>query len=207
MGLYEDLQTTVRAILDRAGGVAPSVGIILGSGLGSFAENLEEKNVFQYADLPNFPRVSVPGHAGRLVLGHLDGQPTVAMQGRIHHYEGYSPAQVALPARVLCALGIRVLMVTNASGSINPSFVPGDLMAIVDHLNLAGWNPLVGPNDDRLGPRFPDMSAAYDPALVALMFESAARQGVALKRGVYAMLRGPSYETPAEIRALRVLGA
>ena len=207
MGLYEDLQTTVRAILDRAGGVAPSVGIILGSGLGSFAENLEEKNVFQYADLPNFPRVSVPGHAGRLVLGHLDGQPTVAMQGRIHHYEGYSPAQVALPARVLCALGIRVLMVTNASGSINPSFVPGDLMAIVDHLNLAGWNPLVGPNDDRLGPRFPDMSAAYDPALAALMFESAARQGVALKKGVYAMLRGPSYETPAEIRALRVLGA
>jgi len=207
MGLYEDLQLTVRAIRDRAGGVVPKVGIILGSGLGSFAENLEEKKVFNYADLPNFPRVSVPGHAGRLVLGHLDGQPTVAMQGRIHHYEGYSPVQVAFPARVLCALGIRVLMVTNASGSINPSFIPGDLMAIVDHLNLAGWNPLEGPNDDRLGPRFPDMSAAYDPALVALMFESAARQGVALKKGVYAMLRGPSYETPAEIHALRILGA
>jgi purine-nucleoside phosphorylase len=207
MGLYEDLQLTVQAIRERAGGEAPKIGIILGSGLGSFAEKLEDKSVFPYADLPNFPRVSVPGHAGRLVLGQLDGQPTVALQGRIHHYEGHTPAQVAFPARVLCALGIRVLVVTNASGSINPGFAPGDLMAIVDHVNLAGWNPLAGPNDDRLGPRFPDMSAAYDPALVGLMFEAAARHGVALKKGIYAMLRGPSYETPAEIRALRILGA
>jgi len=207
MGLYEDVQLTVRSIRERAGGFAPKVGVILGSGLGSFADDLEDKSVFPYADLPNFPRVSVPGHAGRFVLGHLDGQPVVALQGRIHRYEGHSPAEVAFPARVLCALGIRVLTVTNASGAINPAFVPGDLMAIIDHVNLAGWNPLVGPNDDRLGPRFPDLSAAYDPALVGLMFEEAARQGVALKKGVYAMLLGPSYETPAEIRALRILGA
>ncbi len=207
MGLYEEVQQTVKAIRGRAGTATTKVGIILGSGLGPFADNFEEKIVVPYAELPNFPRVSIPGHAGRLVIGRVGGEPVIALQGRVHYYEGYSPSQVAFPARVLCALGIRVLVVTNASGTINPSFVPGDLMAIVDHLNLAGWNPLVGPNDDRLGPRFPDLSAAYDPALLLLMAEIADRQGIGVRKGVYAMLRGPSYETPAEIRALRILGA
>lgn len=207
MGLYEDLQETVSAIRERAAQLVPQIGVVLGSGLGSFADDFEDKVAIPYAELANFPRVSVPGHDGRLVLGRVEGEPVVAMQGRIHYYEGYSPSQVAFPSRVLCSLGIRALVVTNASGSVNPSFRPGELMAIVDHINLAGWNPLVGPNDDRLGPRFPDLSAAYDPALLALLLESGARQGIGLKKGVYAMLRGPSYETPAEIRALRVLGA
>jgi len=207
MGLYEDVQQTVKIIRDRAGGVAPKIGIILGTGLGLLADSFEETVVLPYVELPNFPRVSVPGHAGRLVYGWFGGEPMVALQGRVHYYEGYSATQVTFPARVLCALGIRALVVTNASGAINPNFLAGDLMGIADHLNLAGWNPLVGVNDDRLGPRFPDLSAAYDPSLLSLMGEVAARQGLALRKGVYAMLRGPSYETPAEIRALRTLGA
>jgi purine-nucleoside phosphorylase len=207
VGLFEDLHYTANAIRTRAGKVAPKIGVILGSGLGEFADSFEEKVVLPYGDLPNFPRVSVPGHAGRLVLGWIGGEPAVAMQGRIHYYEGFSPSQVAFPARVLCALGIEALTVTNASGTLNPSFAPGELMAIVDHINAAAWSPLVGPNDDRLGPRFPDMTAAYDPALIELLLQAGARAGVSLRKGVYAMLRGPSYETPAEIRALRVLGA
>ena len=207
MGLYEEVQQTAKLIRQRSGGPAPKLGIILGSGLGSFAESLEDKVVLTYAELPHFARVSVPGHAGRLACGAVGGEPVIVLEGRIHFYEGYTPAQVAFPARVLCALGIRVLLVTNASGGVNPAFTAGDLMAISDHLNFAGWNPLVGPNDERFGPRFPDLSAAYEPALLSLMSEVAARRGIALKRGVYAMLRGPSYETPAEVRALRTLGA
>jgi purine-nucleoside phosphorylase len=129
------------------------------------------------------------------------------MQGRVHAYEGYAPAQVAFPARVLCALGIKALVVTNAAGTVNESFAPGNLMAITDQLNLSGWNPLTGPNDDRLGPRFPDMSTAFSPALLKLLLASAKRTGVELKQGVYSMLAGPTYETPAEIRMLRILGA
>ncbi len=205
--LFEHIQESIRAIRARASTAAPAVGIILGSGLSSFADSFEDRVVMPYQDIPHFPRSSVPGHPGRLVIGKVDGVPCVAMQGRIHYYEGYSPSQVAYPARVLCALGIRTLVVTNAAGAINPSFAPADLMAIVDHINLAGWNALIGSNDDRLGPRFPDMSAAYDPALTALLVKAAASCNVEMKRGVYAILTGPSYETPAEIRALRVLGA
>jgi purine-nucleoside phosphorylase len=207
MGLYEQVQETVQAVRQRAGGLTPRVGIILGSGLGAFADGFERKTVIPYQDLPHFPHSSVPGHAGRMVLGLVGGEPVVAMQGRVHSYEGYSSMQVAFPARVLCALGIRALAVTNAAGGINTQFAPGDLMAITDHINLSGWNALAGPNDDRLGPRFPDMSRAYAPALRELLLESSQRTQVPLRQGVYAMVAGPSYETPAEIRMLRTLGA
>jgi purine-nucleoside phosphorylase len=207
MALYEQLQETAAAIRARAPGFAPKVGLILGSGLGGFADDFIEKIVIPYSELPHFPGASVPGHAGRLVLGTVGGVPAVAMQGRVHFYEGFSPSQVVFPARALCALGIRALVVTNAAGGINPAFVPGDLMAITDHLNLAGWNALTGPNDDRVGPRFPDLSAAYSPVLRALLLDSGLRRGVRLREGVYACVTGPSYETPAEIRMLRLLGA
>lgn len=207
MGVFEQVQECAQAIRAKAPSSAPRVGVILGSGLGSFADGIAEPVVIPYEGLPHFPRSSVPGHAGRLVLGKVGGEPVVAMQGRVHYYEGYSAAQVAFPARVLCALGIKTLVVTNAAGSINLKFAPGDLMAITDHLNFAGWNPLIGPNDDRFGPRFPDMSTAYHPKLLALLTDAASAEGIALRQGVYALLSGPSYETPAEIRALRSLGA
>ena len=206
MALYEQIQETLSALRARAPGKSPKLGIILGSGLGRFADGLEDKVVIPYSDVPNFPRASVVGHAGKLVFGKVGGEPIVAMQGRVHAYEGHSPEQVAFPTRVLCALGIRTLVVTNAAGGINSALRPGALMAITDHLNLSGWNPLSGPNDDRLGPRFPDMSHAYTPALIAQLQASAEATGVTLHRGVYVMLNGPSYETPAEIRMLRTLG-
>ncbi|HLL52971.1 MAG TPA: purine-nucleoside phosphorylase [Myxococcaceae bacterium] len=207
MGLYEQLQETAQAIWTRAPGFKPKVGIILGSGLGAFADTFQDKVVIPYHELPHFPHSSVPGHAGRLVLGHLNGEPVVAMQGRVHSYEGYAPWQVAFPARVLCTLGIKTLVVTNAAGGIQSGMRPGDLMMITDQINLSGWNALSGPNDDRLGPRFPDMSTAFHPGLRQQLQDIAGRQGVALKQGVYVMLSGPAYETPAEIRMLRTLGA
>jgi purine-nucleoside phosphorylase len=197
----------VVAEIRRRSPLVPQVGIILGSGLGGFADTFDQKVAVPYSELPHFPISSVVGHAGRLVIGTLGGTPVVAMQGRVHFYEGFAPWQVAFPARVLCQLGIRALVVTNAAGGIHPSFVPGDLMRITDHLNLSGMNPLLGPNDERLGPRFPDMSAAYSPALGVLMESCAAEAKVDLQKGVYAQLSGPSYETPAEIRMLRTLGA
>jgi purine-nucleoside phosphorylase len=207
MPIYEDLAGAAAAIRDRAKGFHPRVGLILGSGLGSFADQFDDAMAIPYGDLPLFPRSSVAGHAGQLVLGRVAGQSVAAMQGRVHFYEGFSPAEVVFPVRVLCALGIRSLVVTNAAGGIRGDLLAGDLMAITDHINLSGWNPLVGSNDERLGPRFPDMSAAYDESLTAKLGQSAAACGVNLKKGVYAILSGPSYETPAEIRALRVLGA
>lgn len=209
MALYEQLQETVTAIRSRAGaeGAAPKVAVILGSGLGPFADTLASKVAIPYAELPHFPHASVPGHAGRLVLGTLEGIQVAAMQGRVHAYEGYSQAQVSYPARVLCSLGIKTLVVTNAAGGINLALRPGDLMAITDHLNLSGANPLSGPNDDRMGPRFPDMSTTYHPGLLSLLQETAQQNRIDLRKGVYAVLSGPSYETPAEIRMLRVMGA
>jgi purine-nucleoside phosphorylase len=208
MGLHEQIHQTAAAIRMRAKELgAPRVGIILGSGLGGFADRLSDAVAIPYSELPSFPSSSVPGHAGRLVLGMLGGVPVAAMQGRVHGYEGYTPAQVAFPARVLCSLGIRTLVVTNAAGGINRALRPGDLMAITDHINLTGGNPLSGANDDRLGPRFPDMSTAYDPALFARLMEIAQASRVDLRPGVYLGLAGPSYETPAEIRMMRVLGA
>jgi purine-nucleoside phosphorylase len=207
MRLYEQIQETVASIRVIAPEIEPKIGVILGSGLGGLADDFADAVAIAYRELPHFPTGSVPGHAGRLVLGRVGGEPVIAMQGRVHFYEGFSPAQVVFPARALCALGIRALVVTNAAGGVNPAYQPSDLMAITDHLNLSGWNPLVGTNDDRLGPRFPDLSAAYSPALRRLLLESAKRLSIPLREGVYACLSGPSYETPAEIRMLRALGA
>jgi purine-nucleoside phosphorylase len=189
----------------------PAVGLILGSGLGDFAERLEAATSIPYGEIPGFPQARVAGHAGRLVVGELrseaGGVMVAAMQGRVHAYEGWPAAEVAFPARVLCGLGVKALVVTNASGGVDPSFAPGDLVRITDHLNLTGLNPLLGVNEDRLGARFLDLSDAYDPRLGALLEEAARSAGVALRRGVYAGLLGPSYETPAEVRMLRTLGA
>lgn len=191
--------------------LVPAAGMILGSGLGGFAAGLERATVIPYAEIPSFPASRVSGHDGRLVLGELpvEGRsvPVAVMQGRVHAYEGWEPEAVAFGARVLCSLGIRSLVVTNAAGGVNPAFAPGDLVRIVDHLNLSGRNPLVGENDERLGPRFPDLTEAYDARLGALLEEAAASIGVPLGKGVYACVLGPSYETPAEVRMLRALGA
>ncbi len=189
----------------------PAAAIVLGSGLAGFADRLEGAITIPYGEIPGFPASRVAGHPGRLVVGELasDGGRVVvaAMQGRVHVYEGWAPDDVAFGARVLCGLGVRALVVTNAAGGVNPSFAPGDLVRIADHLNLSGQSPLVGDNDERVGPRFPDMTEAYDPRLGAMLDESAARVGVPLRQGVYACVLGPSYETPAEIRMLRTLGA
>lgn len=201
------IEACMEAIRHKAPDFTPKLGVILGSGLGAFADTFERRVAIPYAELPDFPCSSVKGHAGRLVLGERNGVPMVAMQGRVHFYEGYSAWQVGFPARVLCRLGIKALAVTNAAGGINTGWQVGDLMAMTDHLNLAGYNPLVGPNDDALGPRFPDMTHAYDPALLEVLRGAASREQVLLREGVYASLAGPSYETPAEIRMLRTLGA
>ena len=189
----------------------PLAGVVLGSGLGGFAGRLANPVVIPYHEIPEFPVSRVAGHAGRLVVGDLPGvTPAVtvaALQGRVHGYEGWTPAEVSFGVRVLCMLGVRAIAVTNAAGAVNPELAPGDLVRIVDHINLSGGNPLTGPNDDRLGPRFPDLTHAYDTVLGARLEETAARLGIPLRRGVYACMPGPSYETPAEIRMLRTLGA
>jgi purine-nucleoside phosphorylase len=189
----------------------PAAGLVLGSGLGAFADRLRRAVVIPYEEIPSFPVSRVPGHAGRLVLGELETRGRVvgvaAMQGRVHAYEGWKAEDVAFGARVLASLGVRLLLVTNAAGGVNPAYGPGDLVRIVDHLNLSGGNPLTGENEDRLGPRFPDLSNAYDPRLGALLDGAAAELGIPLRHGVYACMPGPSYETPAEVRMLRALGA
>ncbi|NOZ88265.1 MAG: purine-nucleoside phosphorylase [Deltaproteobacteria bacterium] len=185
----------------------PKTGVVLGSGLGSYAERMSDIVTLPYSEIPGFPVSSVQGHAGRLVTGTKHGIRVIVMQGRVHMYEGYHLLDVVLPVRVLARLGIENLVVTNAAGGVNPSFIPGDLMLIKDHLNLTGANPLTGANLDDLGPRFPDMSNAYDPGLASLAWESAKSLGIDLKKGVYAWLPGPSYETPSEVKMLRLLGA
>jgi purine-nucleoside phosphorylase len=204
--LVARLDACTAVIQKKAPGFSPKLGIILGSGLGAFADSLEKPVVIDYRELPDFPTSSVHGHAGRLVLGFRGTTPIVAMQGRVHFYEGYAPWQVAFPARVLARLGIKHLTVTNAAGGINPGFKVGDLMAISDHLNLSGFNPLVGKNHDVLGPRFPDMSHAYTPAALEVLERTSQTEKISLQKGVYIALSGPSYETPAEIRMLRTLG-
>jgi len=185
----------------------PRIGFVLGSGLGMLTERFENPFCLPYAHVPHFALSSVQGHAGQLVFGFLCGVPVVAMQGRIHSYEGIAPWRTAFPARVLCRLGIEALVLTNAAGGIEADMQPGDLMAIVDHLNLSGSNPLIGPNDESLGPRFLDVTHLYCPRLLERMRHAARASCVPLREGVYAMLSGPSYETPAEIRMLRLLGA
>lgn len=186
--------------------VTPKVGLILGSGLGVLADHLEDAVSIAYSDIPYFPVSTVEGHAGELMIGSLNGTPVVLMKGRFHMYEGYGPELTAFPVRVMKELGVTALLVTNAAGGINTSFEPGDLMLISDHLNMTGKNPLIGPNDNELGVRFPDMSQAYSRRLRDLARATAERQGIAVQEGVYAGLLGPTYETPAEIRMLRTLG-
>jgi purine-nucleoside phosphorylase len=187
--------------------LAPRLALVLGSGLGSFADSFEARVALPYASIRGMPRPSVEGHAGNLVLGTLHGVPVVTMQGRTHLYEGHPPSQVVFGVRLMLKLGARTLLVTNAAGGIDPSFAAGTLMLIEDHLNLTGQSCLVGPNDPALGVRFPDMSHAYDPGLRQRALALAARLGIPLHTGVYAGLLGPSYETPAEVRMLGRLGA
>lgn len=188
----------------------PKVGLILGSGLGGLANLIEQADLLPYSEIPAWPRSTVEGHQGKLVVGPLKGAPVIVLQGRSHFYEGYSMAEVTLPVRVMKRLGVEILIVTNAAGAIHPEFEPGDVMLITDHIGLmgmTGFNPLRGPNLSEFGPRFPDMSQAYDRALLDLARSEARRQGVALREGVYIGLSGPSFETPADLRFLRAIGA
>ncbi len=188
----------------------PRVGIILGSGLNDLAESVQKADIIPYGDLPNWPISTVQGHAGRLVIGELEGQTVFIMQGRIHFYEGYGMSQITLPVRVMQRLGIEIMIVTNAAGGVSPDFTPGDVMLITDNLNLmgmTGMNPLLGPNLDELGPRFPDMSQAYDRKLMDIARKAALQANVALREGIYCGLSGPSFEGPADLRFLRMIGA
>lgn len=188
----------------------PKIGLILGSGLGAMADSILKADTIPFNELPHLPKSTVPGHEGRLVIGELENQSVLVMQGRIHFYEGYSMSQVTLPIRVMQRMGIEILIVTNAAGGINPEFGPGDLMLITDNLNLVGmmgFNPLIGPNLDEFGPRFPDMSQAYDRELSKLARKAAQDAGIVLREGVYAGLSGPSFESLADNRFLRAVGA
>jgi purine-nucleoside phosphorylase len=188
----------------------PRIGLILGSGLNPLADAVGDADVLPYGDIPHFPQPTVEGHSGRLVLGRLAGATVLIMQGRVHFYEGYPMAQVVFPIRVMQVMGVQTLIVTNAAGGINPAYRAGELMLISDHINLmgmAGHSPLMGPNDPQLGPRFPDMSQAYDPDLRRIARRVAETEGLPLHEGVYAGLAGPSFETPADIRFLRLIGA
>jgi purine-nucleoside phosphorylase len=204
--IYAQIQEAVAAIQNRCG-LQPEVGVILGSGLGAVAQELTDPVRIAYTDIPHFHPTSVEGHSGFVLLGRMKGVPTVILQGRFHFYEGYSMESVVLPTRVACALGAHTLVLTNAAGAINTRFRPGDLMVIEDHLNLMGDNPLKGPNPAKLGPRFPDMSEAYSRECVKVFDQAAAEESVPLHHGVYCGLLGPTYETPAEVRMLRTLGA
>jgi purine-nucleoside phosphorylase len=188
----------------------PHIGMILGTGLGGLAQAIQNATLIPYRELPDWPISTVIGHSGQLVIGELEGKAVLTMQGRVHYYEGYTMQQVTLPVRVMQRMGINILIVTNAAGAIHPDFVPGDVMLITDNLNLAGMsglNPLIGPNLDELGPRFPDMSQAYDRQLCDLARKVARQQNCTLREGVYTGLSGPSFESPADLRFLRFAGA
>jgi purine-nucleoside phosphorylase len=204
--MYKKIQDTFNAIAERCSQKA-KIGLVLGSGLSSFVDALENTTVIPYADLPHFPKSTTVGHPGNLILGEFAGVSLAVLQGRIHFYEGYTLGEVIYPVRVLGCLGVRQLIVTNAAGGVNTGFHPGDLMLITDHINLMGGNPLVGRNIEELGPRFPDMSEAYNIAMRKIALEVAAQESIGLQQGVYVSLSGPSYETPAEIRMCRALGA
>ena len=185
----------------------PKVGIILGTGLGALAKDIEKEIAIPYPDIPHFPTSTVEFHAGNLIFGLLSGKEVVAMQGRFHYYEGYSMKQITFPVRVMKQLGTKILLVSNACGGLNPLFSPGDIMIIIDHINLLGDNPLIGINDESLGPRFPDMSEPYCKTFVNLIEEIALEEKIKLQKGVYAAMSGPSLETRAEYRFLRTIGA
>lgn len=201
------IEEALAAIRTPAGRASARVGIVLGSGLERLADEAAVDAAIPYADIPHFPVSTAPGHLGQLVLGRLEDRSVAMMQGRAHVYEGYPAARVTFPIRVLAALGVRLLIVTNAAGGLSPGFQPGDLMVITDHINFMGTNPLIGPNADALGPRFPDLSRAYDPDLVALALRAAREEGIPLRQGVYLAVSGPSYETPAELAMMTRWGA
>jgi purine-nucleoside phosphorylase len=205
-GLYERAEHAARVINSRTS-ETPRVAIVLGSGLGGFADDFEDAVGIPYEDIPGFARSTAEGHAGRLVVGKVDQVPVVAMQGRVHYYEGYSLEQVTFPIRVFKLLGIKTLILTNAAGGVNVQLSQGALMVLSDHLNLMGDNPLRGTNDTRFGPRFPDMTTVYSPELQEMVVEEAKGLNVEIRRGIYAALAGPSYETPAEIHLMRNIGA
>jgi len=205
--LGDRVRQAAHAVVEALGPVQAPIGLVLGSGLGGVADEIADARSLPYGRIPHFAASTVPGHAGKLVAGRWQGQTVLALAGRVHGYEGHPPWQVTLPVRVLAALGVQVLVVTNAAGAVHTALQPGDILLMNDHINLTGANPLVGPNDDRLGPRFPDMTSAYDPELRALCEAEAAHRGIAIKRGVYCGLSGPSYETPAEVRMIALLGA
>ena len=204
--LYERAEHATRVIRARIS-VEPRIALVLGSGLGSFADDFEEPVGIPYEEIPGFVRSTAQGHAGRLVIGKIDSVPVLAMQGRVHYYEGYSLEEVTFPIRTFGLLGVKTVVLTNAAGGINVQLTQGALMVISDHLNLMGVNPLRGANDERLGPRFPDMSAVYSPELQEIVVDEARAIGVEVRRGIYGALSGPSYETPSEIHLLRNLGA
>ncbi|MDR1650588.1 MAG: purine-nucleoside phosphorylase [Synergistaceae bacterium] len=199
--------TETLAAIGRRTAIKPRVGIILGSGLGGAADHIENSTSIPYEEIPYWPRTTAAGHAGRLVLGTLEGVPVVVMQGRVHYYEGYSMDEVTFPVRIFGKLGVKTLVATNASGGINLGYKPGDLAAVYDHINFMGVNPLTGTNDDKWGPRFPDMTYAYDREYLDILEAAANEERIVLHKGVYIAFSGPSYETPAEIRMARIMGA
>ncbi|MDR1510228.1 MAG: purine-nucleoside phosphorylase [Synergistaceae bacterium] len=202
----EKIKETLSAIGER-NSVRPRIGIILGSGLGDVAAAVQGSTVIPYEEIPNWPRTTAIGHAGRLIFGTLEGAPVVVMQGRVHYYEGYGMDEVTFPVRIFGEFGVTSLIATNASGGINLGYKPGDLAAIYDHINFMGANPLTGPNNDKWGPRFPDMTYAYDREYIDALEAAAKDEKITLHRGVYIAFPGPSYETPAEIRMARAMGA
>ncbi|SFU74015.1 purine-nucleoside phosphorylase [Clostridium sp. DSM 8431] len=205
MNLLNKIKSSAEYILEKSN-YKPSIGLILGSGLGDLANLIENPEFYPYETIPNFPVSTVKGHEGRLVIGTLNGKTVVAMQGRFHYYEGYIMEEVTFPVRVMKLLGIQTIVVTNAAGSVNENFKPGDLMIINDHINLSGTNPLIGKNLDEFGVRFPDMSNAYNPELIDIVKKVANENNIDIKEGVYTLMTGPSYETPAEIRMIKTLG-
>ena len=206
MQYFDQVQQTAAWLRERIPGV-PDVGIVLGSGLGDFASQLQNATAFPYSQIPNWPATAILGHAGTLTVGKLKGFTVAALGGRVHFYEGHDMCTVTFPTRVLGTLGVRTLILTNAAGGINLDFTPGTLMVMDDHINLLGTNPLVGANEERFGTRFPDMSEVYSKRLRAIADQAAHAQGLALAHGIYVAVHGPSYETPAEIRYLRKIGA
>jgi purine-nucleoside phosphorylase len=204
--LFEQATAAAAYVRDRSH-LPPAIGIILGSGLGTFADHVADAAAIPFPEIPYFPKSTVPGHSGRLIIGTLDGLPVAVMQGRVHAYEGYSPEEVTFPVRVLGLLGVKTLVVTNAAGGIRRDMKQGDLVLLSDHINFTGRNPVAGENDERFGPRFFDMTEAYSARLRRLAAATAEREGFSLAQGVYLCVLGPSFETPAEIRAFRALGA
>ena len=204
---FEQVQECASFIKERFNGDIPRMALVLGSGLNSMADAIEDATIFSYLDLPGFPEPTVEGHAGRMLIGTLEGKPVICMQGRAHAYEGHAPEKLAFSTRVLWALGVEVLVLTNAAGSLMKKAGPGSLVAITDHINFSGINPLVGVNDDRFGPRFPDVTAAWDKELTKTLKTSARQLDIDLHEGTYLMAKGPNFETPAEIHAFRMMGA